>query len=199
MKTTKFMFFGLFVLMTLILTACAAPAAPTAAPLPTQPPPTAVVEVPTQEAAPTEAPEPTQAFAPVCQSTAASCAAPDVRDTVASETYCVKKIPYTNVVVDAGTTFEVLDKSGDFSCADSGQKTSEGKMILTCTGKELFAFDLKLANPACSASTLVTGTGQCQDGFGFDAAQGCCAPVTSDTDAGSVTIRVNLGGCPLPQ
>jgi len=198
MKSTKFMFFALVVLAALILTACGAPAAPTAAPIPTQPPPpTAVVEVPTQEAAPTDAP--TQAFAPVCQSTSASCKAPDVQDTVAAETYCVKKIPYTNISVEPGTTFEVLDKSGDFSCADSGQKSSDGKTVLTCTGKELYAFDLKLANPACTASTLVTGTGQCQEGFGFDAAQGCCAPVTSDTSAGSVTIRVNLGGCPLPQ
>jgi hypothetical protein len=111
----------------------------------------------------------------------------------------VKKIPYTNIVVDPGTTFEVLDKSGDFSCADSGQKTDAGRTILTCTGKELYAFDLKLTNPACSTSNLATGTGQCQEGYGFDAAQGCCAPITTDLTAGSVTIKVNLRACPLPQ
>jgi len=198
MKTMKYVLFSLALLLALMLSACGTPAAPTAAPIPTQPPPpTAVVEVPTQEPPPAEAP--TQAFAPVCQNTSTSCTAPDVQDTIASETYCVKKIPYTNISVEPGTTFEVLDTSGDFSCADSGQKSADGKTILTCTGKELYAFDLKLTNPACTGSTLTTGTGQCQEGFGFDAAQGCCAPVASNANAGSVTIKVNLGGCPLPQ
>jgi hypothetical protein len=196
MKTQNYILMALILLMALLVTACGPQAAPTAAPLPTQPPPpTVAVEVPTQ-APPVE--PPTQAFAPLCQSTTASCAAPDVQDTEAAETYCVKKIPYTNVLVDPGTTFEVLDTSGDFSCADSGQQV-DGKTVLTCTGKELYAFQLKLTNPACSGGSLVTGTGQCQDGFGFDSAQGCCAPISGDAAAGSVTITVNLGGCPLPQ
>jgi hypothetical protein len=196
MKTRNYILLALIVLMALFVAACGTQAAPTAAPIPTQPPPpTAVVEAPT-EVVPVE--PPTQAFAPVCQNTTSSCAAPDVQDTVASETYCVKKIPYTNILVDPGTTFEVLDTSGDFSCADSGQEV-DGKTVLTCTGKELYAFDLKLTNPACGGSNLVTGTGQCQEGFGYDATQVCCAPITGDATAGAVTITVNLGGCPLPQ
>ena len=110
---------------------------------------------------------------------------------------CVNKIPYTNVLVPAGTAFEVLDKSGDFKCSDSGQVV-EGKTVLSCYGKELNAFDLKLTSTNCSRVALTEGTGQCQPGFGYDAAQQCCAPTTTD-DAGSTSMRVELGACPLPQ
>jgi hypothetical protein len=107
----------------------------------------------------------------------------------------VKKIPYTNISVPDGTTFEVLDKSGDYICVDSGTFDNAGKRVITCHGKQLFKFDLKLTNPACGGGNLAIGTGQCQDGYGFDAAQNCCAPATGDA-AGSTTITVNLGACP---
>jgi len=41
----------------------------------------------------------------------------------------------------------------------------------------------------------VTGTGQCPDGYGYDATQVCCAPVNASV-GGSTTIKVNMGGCP---
>jgi len=126
---------------------------------------------------------------PACQS--ASCIAPEVMDTVAGETYCVDKIPYQNINVVPGTTFESLDAKGELKCQDSGT-TVNGKNVITCSGKELWTYELKLANSACSANMLATGTGQCQEGLGYDAAQNCCAPLA----AGSVTIKVNMGACP---
>lgn len=109
---------------------------------------------------------------------------------------CVKKIPYTNVLVPPGTKFEVVDKSGDFTCIDTGLVVN-GKEVLTCHGKQLYSFELSLTNASCGASPLATGTGKCQDGYGYDVAQKCCTAIPSGTD-GSITVRVNLGACPVP-
>ncbi len=196
MKKADFPLLVIATVFVVFASACGALAAPRVFPALTKPPlPTVSVEIASKQVALSKPPN--QAFAPVCKNSAASCVAPDVQNVDALSTYCVEKIPYTNILVDPGTTFEVLDKSGKYSCANSGQKI-DGKTVITCTGKELFSFNLKLTNPACSGRNLITGTGQCQEGFGFDAAQGCCSPITGNK-AGSVTIKVNLGACPLPQ
>jgi len=130
--------------------------------------------------------------APVCQG-ATSCQAPAADQ---EKIGCVKKIPYTNVSVPPGTAFEVVDKSGGFTCVDSGMVVN-GKEVLTCHGKQLYAFDLKLKSTACGGANLSTGGGQCQQGYGFDAAQKCCAPV-ADSGSNSTTVSVILGACPLP-
>jgi hypothetical protein len=134
----------------------------------------------------------TSSAPPLCAA-AASCAALNAEQIPLQ---CVKKVPYTNVLVPRGTTFEVVDASGDFTCTDSGVVVN-GKEVLTCHGKELYAFQLKLSNPACSASTLPTDRGQCQPGYGYDASQKCCTPVGGDAD-GSTVVSVNLGACPVP-
>lgn len=138
-------------------------------------------------------PAETTAFAPMCQ-TGTSCQVPTAEQ---NEIECVNKMPYTNVLVEPGTSFEVLDKSGDFTCNDSGAVV-DGKMVISCYGKELYKFDLKLTNTACGGANLQTGTGQCADGYGYDGAQQCCAPVGGDS-AGSTVVSVELGACPLPQ
>jgi hypothetical protein len=143
--------------------------------------------------APAAQPVAAVAVAPICQ-TGGSCTAPTAEQ---HEIDCVNKMPYTNVLVEAGTAFEVLDKSGDFTCNDSGMVV-DGKRVISCFGKELYRFDLKLTNTTCSGAGLQTGTGQCQEGYGFDAAQNCCAPVGGDTP-GSTVVSVELGACPLPQ
>ncbi len=130
--------------------------------------------------------------APVCQASQ-TCAALDAEQIPIS---CVKKVPYTNVLVPVGTTFEVLDPAGDFVCLDTGTVVN-GKEVITCHGKELFSFQLRLANSACSGAELSVGTGQCDEGFGYDADQKCCAPI-SDGSVASTTVTVNLGACPLP-
>jgi len=191
MKKTTYILLAITVFMAVFASACAAaqPAVPTGIPIPTQIPP---VEVPTQQIVPTELPA-TQAFAPACQNTASSCAAPTNKDTEAIGTYCVKKIPYQNILVDEGVTFESLNPD-TLICVDNGAM-AEGKRVIECHGTPLWSSELKLTNSACSGSALVTGTGQCQEGFGYDTAQGCCAPITGDT-GGSVTIKINMGACP---
>ena len=195
MKKTTYLLLATTVLVVLFASACGTSAAPAtqAAPPPTTAPVDVVAPATAQQPAPS-----VQAFAPACQA-ATSCAAPVVEemDTEVTKTYCVEKIPYQNILVPPGTAFETLDTSGDFKCKDSGT-VEGGKTVLTCTGKQLWAYELKLTNTACSASALTTGTGQCQDGLGYDAAQNCCAPLPSG-DSGSVTIKVNIGDCPVPQ
>lgn len=132
------------------------------------------------------------AAVPVCKSPT-TCTAPTAQQ---NKLDCVNKVPYTNVVVPPGTTFEVLDKSGDFTCSDSATNVN-GNPVISCYGKELNSFDLKLMNSACGGAALTTGTGQCQQGYGYDGAQKCCAPVSA-ASAGSTTIKVDLGACPLP-
>ncbi len=109
---------------------------------------------------------------------------------------CVKKVPYTNVLVPIGTKFEVVDKSGDFTCVDTGMVVN-GKEVVTCHGRQLYSFELSLTNAACSENTLSTGSGRCPDGYGYDAGQQCCAAMPAGAD-GSITVRVNLGACPVP-
>ncbi len=192
MKKTTYILAAMAVLLAVFASACGgAPSAPTAAPAPTQAPPPAV-EQPTQTVIviqPTTGP----AFAPTCQNVSSSCTVPDVKDTVAAETTCVQKIPYQSIFVPEGTTFEVLDPT-NLTCIDNGGIVN-GKHVIECHGKELWTTELKLTNVACGSNTLVTGTGQCQDGYGFDSTQNCCAPVTSDA-GNSITIKVNMGGCP---
>lgn len=128
---------------------------------------------------------------PVCQAIT-SCAALDAEQIPLE---CVKKVPYTNVLVPQGTTFQVLDDSGSYACIDSGVVVN-GKEVLTCHGTPLESFQLKLMNASCS-TTLESAAGRCQDGYGYDAANQCCAPVGASGE-GSATVTVNLGACPLP-
>jgi hypothetical protein len=109
---------------------------------------------------------------------------------------CVKKVPYTNVLVPIGTRFEVVDKSGNFTCVDTGMVVN-GKEVVSCHGRQLYSFELELTNAACTDANISVGSGQCQDGYGYDAAQQCCAAIPAGAD-GSITVRVNLGACPVP-
>lgn len=129
---------------------------------------------------------------PICQA-ADTCQA---LDAVQMPLDCVKKVPYTNVLVPLGTKFEVQDQSGAFICDDTGTVVN-GKEVVTCHGKELFSFQLKLTNAACNGANLQTDTGQCQQGYGYDAAKNCCSPASGGAD-GFAMVTVNLGGCPLP-
>ncbi len=177
MKKVNYLWLAVTVFVVIFASACNASAAPA-------------------EVAPPEGAAPAQSFAPACQA-AASCAAPAVADTAAIDTFCVQKIPYQNIFLEPGTTFESLDPKGELKCQDSGTVV-DGKNIISCTSKELWTYELKLTNTACSAGTLASGASQCQAGLGYDAAQNCCAPLPSG-DGGSVVIKINMGACPLPQ
>jgi len=178
MKKVNYLWLAVTVFVVIFASACNASAAPASQAVP--PPAAGAAAV----------------FAPACQA-AASCAAPAVPDTVALDTFCVQKIPYQNILLEPGTTFESLDPKGELKCQDSGTVV-DGKNIITCTSKELWTYELKLTNTACSAATLTSGASQCQAGLGYDAAQNCCAPLPSG-EGGSVVIKVNMGACPLPK
>jgi len=191
MKKTTYLLLAMTVFVVMFASACGGSAAP--ATQPAQPPvEIAPTEIP-PAVAPTQPLVTAQSFAPACQ-LATSCAAPAVTDTVASERVCVEKIPYEYIFVDDGVTFEVLDPS-KLTCVDNGGVSSDGKHAIECHGTESWASQVKFTNTACGGgANLTTGTGQCQEGLGYDAAQNCCAPLTAG-DAGSVTITVNMGEC----
>jgi hypothetical protein len=194
MKKTKLILMTMTVFVVLFASACGGSApAETAAEAPVESQP--VVEAPAenQEVAPA------QSFAPACQTTSSSCAAPALTDTIPNNTYCVQKIPYQNILAPAGTVFEPLPKTGDpehfpLICDDSGTVV-DGMNVFSCRGAELWTYDLRVTPAGCGA-TLQTGTGQCAEGQGYDAAQNCCAPVTGSS-GGAVTIKVNMGACPI--
>jgi hypothetical protein len=193
MKKTTYLTIVMTVIVVLFASACGGTTVPAAQPPVESAPTQAPVQAAPQAQAPAEQAAPAATtFAPACQA-AASCAAPDVKDTVAAERYCVQKIPYQNILIDDGVVFEVLDPS-KLTCADNGTKV-DGKRVIECHGTEAWSSQVKFTNTACNGASLQTGTGQCQEGLGYDAAQNCCAPLTSG-DAGSITITVNMGECP---
>jgi hypothetical protein len=193
MKKTRMQTWTIVASLALVLAACAPASQPPVAEIP----PAVAQQAQPAEAAAGAAQPAAAVAAPICATSGTSCTVPDATDTEPLETYCVRKVPYQNILVPDGTTFEVLDRSGDSSCYDQNTFV-DGKRVIACTGKELYSFQVKLTNPSCGGSSLATGTGQCQDGYGYDAAQQCCAPLGSDS-AGSVTITLNMGACPLPQ
>jgi hypothetical protein len=182
MKRTTHILIAMTVLMVLFASACGLPSA-----------------APVDQAQPAanngaaQPAQPAQNFAPACQN-ATACAAPAVADTEGVNTFCVKKVPYQNILLEPGTIFESLDTSGELNCQDS-RTVVGGKNVITCTGKELWTYQLKLTNTACGGAALATGTGQCADGQGYDAANNCCAPISVD-GGGSTIINVNIGACP---
>ena len=194
MKRTTYLLLMMTVFIILFASACGGSAPVLTREVPTSEEIQPTEAVPGDVGAPTQQPAPVQAFAPACQaSTICSAPAVDEMDTEVSKTYCVKKVAYQNILVPPGTKFEVLDKSGDFVCADSGTVV-DGRNVITCHGNYLLSYQLKLINSACSSNNLTTGTGHCQEGSGYDAAQNCCAPLADD-DTGSVIIKVNIGTC----
>jgi len=84
----------------------------------------------------------------------------NVGDTVASETYCVQKIPYQNILLEPGTSFQSLDSSGELKCSDSGTDV-DGKDVITCTAKELTIYDLQLSNSSGASKTIKINMGAC--------------------------------------
>jgi len=198
MKKTTTILVAMTVFLVLFVSACGGSPAPVEpdAQAPVENPP--VVEPPADDPAPTQESAPAQAFAPACQ-TSSSCTAPALTDTDPNNTYCVKKVPYQNIMAPAGTVFEPISKESDpeffpLICDDSGTVV-DGLNVFSCRGAELWTYDLKVTTAACGA-TLQTGTGQCAEGQGYDAAQNCCAPVGGD-GGGTVNIKVNMGACPI--
>jgi hypothetical protein len=158
---------------------------------------------PTASSPPTTTPSdpasepPTQPqFAPFCQSAPTGCEAPTV--TLLDENYCVEKVPYVIMSVQAGTTYESQDP--DMECVD--QMHNDGTLRVTChslSNKDLISYDLKVCNSACSGPALQMGTGQCPEGYGYDSANMCCAAPAPASSDGCTTYKVDIRVCPNPQ
>jgi len=105
----------------------------------------------------TSQPSGNQAPAPAA---AAPAVPPAVKDTETGNTYCAEKIPYQNISVDPGTTFEALDPKGELKCQDSGTVVN-GKTVLTCSGKQLWTYNLKLTSSSGGSTTIKVNMGAC--------------------------------------
>lgn len=197
MKLTRTLFF-LAAAMVLLLAACGPTAAPAQEPVQqpaVQQPPATEPPAPPPVEEPPAAEPPQPEYAPTCQSAPAGCAAPEIE--MIEKAYCIKKVPYAIMSVPPGTTYESLDPELD--CVD--QMHSDGNMRVSChsvKSRQLWSFDVKFCNSACTAPALDMNSGQCQEGYGYDAANQCCAAPSTDSDAGCVVYQVDLGACPMP-
>lgn len=124
-----------------------------------------------------------QAFAPACAAGVAI-PTPVVKET---NKVCVQKIPYTAISIPEGATFESLKPQ--FSCAL--EATSNGKSVISCTGQQLFSFDIKVCTPPAVSSA---DSGKCGQGSTFNSANQCCL-VTPPNGAGCTIFKVDLRGC----
>jgi len=181
---------AMLVLSMLILSACNSifvPAitptsVPTAMLLPTNPPP----PIQTVAASPTASVQ----SAPLCtvDPLASACTPPLVEE---RDKFCVKKVPYVLMALPVGTTFQPAESG--LNCTD--ESVRDGKQMVSCTGARLNSYDLKVCNSTCSAAApLATGTGQCPDGYGYNAAAACCWPMPAP-DAGCILFTVDIGSC----
>ncbi len=121
---------------------------------------------------------------------APSCAAgvllplPDIKE---SNKTCVKKIPYTSLSIPEGATFESLDS--DMTCIF--ETTVNGRTLISCTGPQLFSYDLKVCKPpVLSDSDLAS----CASDSTFNSEDQCCVAAPPD-EAACVTYAVDIRAC----
>jgi len=162
----------------------AAPSTPTLATVLTATP----SEVPTEEIIPTlvsatESVASALPFAPACAA-GIVIPTPDVRET---NKVCVTKIPYTAISIPEGATFESLNPK--LTCAK--ETTSNGKTIISCTGQQLFSYNLKVCVPPVVSSADI---GKCTQDSVFDSANQCCVAAPPD-GAGCTIFKVDLRSC----
>ena len=145
-------------------------------------------EVPTEEIIPTLVPATESVasalpFAPACAA-GIVIPTPDVKETNKA---CVTKIPYTAISIPEGATFESL--SPKLTCAM--ETTSNGRTIISCTGQQLFSYDLKVCVPPVVSSE---DSGKCTQDSIFDSTnRSCIAPPPNG--AGCTIFKVDLRSC----
>lgn len=100
---------------------------------------------------------------------------------------CVEKKPYTAISIPENATFVPLNPR--LSCRN--ESTKNGKTIISCTGQQLFSYDLKVCvSPVVSSA----GSGKCAQGDTFNAANQCCL-ITPPDGAGCTVFKVDLRAC----
>jgi hypothetical protein len=156
MKKTNPILMLTAVFVVIFVAACSTPATP--APQVVEP----AVEQPAQQepAAPVATAAPVESAPTEAPASGGTFVFPD---TVAAETYCVTKIPYQNLFLDQGVTFEPQDPKGELKCTDSGTEV-DGKNVITCTGKELWTYDLKLTDANNASTVIKVNIGACPAG-----------------------------------
>jgi hypothetical protein len=150
-----------------------------------------MVAIPAQTSVATSAPISATASTPGAQPYAPTCAhSVGIPTPVVAElnAICVKKIPYTLISIPEGATFKTLDSK--FSCKI--EKTDKGKTSLSCAGKPVFAFDLKVCAPPNASSSNV---GKCAQNDIFDSAHQCCLAPPPE-GAGCLVFKTAIRSCP---
>jgi tRNA A-37 threonylcarbamoyl transferase component Bud32 len=122
-------------------------------------------------------------FAPACTA-GQGYPLPPVRET---DKACITKIPYTALRIPEGATFTPLNPA--LKCNE--EATRDGYTIISCTGKQLFSYDLKVCKrPPLPEADLA----KCSVDSTFDPANGCCAAVPPE-DAGCTIFKVDIRAC----
>jgi serine/threonine protein kinase len=123
------------------------------------------------------------AFAPACTA-AQKIPVPTVEET---NKVCVAKIPYTALRIPEGSTFTPLDP--DLKCIE--EATKDGVTVISCTGKQLFSYDLQVCTPTELSNADLA---QCSPDSTFNAADQCCAAVAPE-EAGCATVKIDIRAC----
>ncbi len=153
-------------------------------------PPTAtsspvLVTVPTLTVTPTLEAIPTLAFAPYCAESV-SIPTPFVKET---NYVCIKRRPYTAVTIPEGSSFEVNDPQGLGTCIT--EATSNGRIVLSCSGPSFLVFDLKVCSPPLIENSDLN---KCSQGDTFDSTNQCCIAAPPE-GAGCTIFVIKLKGC----
>jgi hypothetical protein len=164
--------------------------APTANPTETAtsaPTATSTESVPTASATPE--------FAPFCQPEDAASVSPSAQCRVPiaeeSSTFCTDKDPYNLILFDKGLTYEVLTKG--FRCSDAGIKGD--KQMVTCTGQMAADFAINVCDPACVIPTVQAAITKCQQGYNYNAQQGCCTQEIQQLNPNCVAFKFKTTSC----
>ncbi|MBI5950553.1 MAG: serine/threonine protein kinase [Chloroflexi bacterium] len=159
----------------------------TSTPLPTATPTETPTETPTATITPTIAPATETAFpiplVPACADGAAI-PTPSIK---AIDKICVEKNPYTVLSIPEGAAFESLDS--ELVCTK--ERTSNGRMTISCTGQQLFSYNLKVCVPLVVSAV---DSGKCGQGSIYDTANQCCL-VPPAEGAGCTVFKVDLRAC----
>ena len=160
--------------------------APTFTPTPLTPTPTPLG--PTATLQPTSIPVTETAsavpFAPAC-AVGIAIPVPLVKET---NKICIEKKPYTAISIPEGASFDPLDPS-QLTCVK--ERSSDGKTLISCTGQELFSYDLKVCVPPVVSSA---DAGKCAEGELFESANQCCLAPPAE-GAGCTIFKVDLRAC----
>ncbi len=181
---------GVFLLRNqLFVPAVTATPVPSLTPLPTTEPtqePSPVVIQPTSEVVslPTEV-----EVAPVCPADVIPpISKPTVRETNKD---CIVKLPFTTLSIPKDATYE--SQRDGFTCSKTG--TNGNRVLIACTGKELFSFDVKVCNPQTVPTPVSEAdAARCEQDSNYDSANQCCMPVP-EPDAACTIFQVDLRGC----